>query len=328
MKQMRTAMNVIVGLLALVGLAVGAGALIRATAQPSTAVGPPPPTALPIPTVALATMAPPTEQPTAAPPAPPEATASAVAAPWLLVYGGEAPPELAQVPYQWVPHILPLDEKGNPLSEPRPVIPRLPEGTPADVVCSGVIIPSPNGQYAASVGVWGYPVCIIDLRTGQAWPMLRDEAARWAIDRALGWYPDSRRFMFAVGGTWLADVETGQLTSLLSVENAGLGTSEAHTAAVLADRRIVLAVRTSAPPFYEFDTIWIVNQDGSELQKLSTDGDFRFLSPDRKTIYLEKGDGSLKAVSDAGKDVPVERSIDAQLAGKFPTCLQMATEPS
>jgi len=319
MKRLRNVLSGLVGLLALAALAVGVGALLRATREPSEAAGPPPPTALPIPTVALATMALQRDQPTAVPPAVPEVTGeAAVDAPWFLVYGGEAPPEMAQVPHQWVPHILPLDEKGDPLGEPRPVIPQLPEDTPADWVCNGAIEPSPDGRYAISLPpMWAIPACVIDLHTGQAWSILQGKAAQWGIDWAL-WYPDGQRLVVGANHQiWLVDVPSSERTALLDLKTLGLWGDNVRRVAVLADGHIILAMRTPAPPLYEFDTIWTVDAGGGKAEKLKGDVYFESLSLDHRTIYYRDAEGSLKAMDGQGRDVQLdERFVDAQDSAK------------
>ncbi len=191
-------------------------------------------------------MVPQREQPIVLPSLVPEATGeAAVDAPWFLVYGGEAPPEMAQVPHQWVPYILPLDEKGNPLAEPRPVIPQLPEGTPADWVCDGAIEPSSDGRYAIALPpMWAIPACVIDLRTGQAWSILQGKVIDWTL-----WYPNGHRLIVGANHQiWLVDVPGGEQTALLDLKTLGLWGDNVRRVAVLADGHIVLAVRTFTSP--------------------------------------------------------------------------------
>lgn len=314
MKRLHNVLNGVVGLLALAALVVGAGALLRSIRPPSEAAGPPLLTAPAIPTVALNTMVPQREQPIVVPSLVPEATGeAAVDAPWFLVYGGEAPPEMAQVPHQWVPHILPLDEKGNPLAEPRPVIPQLPEGTPADWVCDGAIEPSPDGRYAIALPpMWAIPACVIDLHTRQAWPILQGEAAQWGIDWAL-WYPDGQRLVVGANHQiWLVDVPSGERTALLDLKTLSLWGDHVRRVAMLADGHIVLAVRTFTSPFQELDTIWIVDANSGKAEKLKGDVYFESLSLNRQAIYY-RDEESLKAMDGRGRDVlPDERFVEAQ----------------
>ncbi|MCX7683387.1 MAG: hypothetical protein N2508_15710 [Anaerolineae bacterium] len=311
MKRLRNVLSGVVGLLALAALAVGAGTLLRSIRLPSEAAGPPPPTAVAIPTVALNAMAPQRDQPIVVPSLTPEAAEeAAVDAPWFLVYGGEAPSEMAQVPHQWVPHILPLDEKGNPLGEPRPVIPRLPEDTPADWVCDGAIEPSPDGRYAIALPpMWAIPACVIDLRSGQAWPILQGKVIDWAL-----WHPDGHRLVVGANHQiWLVDVPGGERIDLLDLRALGLWSDNVRRVVVLADGHVVLAVRTFTSPFQELDTIWVIDARSGKAEKLEEDVYFESLSLDRRTIYYRDEEAALKAMDGRGRDVvPDERFVEAQ----------------
>ena len=256
MKRARNILGGLLGLLLLAALAVGVGALLRTTGQPSTAAGPPPPTLPVLPTPQVSPTSP--FSPTL-----PVLATPAVEEPTPVITGVAESPRGILYAAEGTARLQPVDESGQRAAPATDLSPGL--------RTTGPLFLAPDSRHVAAIeGVEGGDlVTIVDAHTGESWPLLRDFNRDGSF---LNWFPDSRRVLFwtDVGpgpvGLLAIDVFSGDVRQLVDTEASERVRGTVDGAASSPDgKRVVFAARSccGAP-----GGVWSVSADGSNLQLL------------------------------------------------------------
>jgi WD40 repeat protein len=307
MRQTRTILGSVLGLVALAGLAVGVGALIRVTAQPSTAAGPLQATALPGISTALVTEP---STPTIPPPTLPSPTPSPAEIPWADAEAILLFPSSDKL--DWLP-------TGERLAEAAPAPLDLPiaPAERGETVEVGNLYPSPDGRYVAFFVLYTPP---IEGTEGwwkmYAWSPYPDQppreilsAAEFGLDfKFFGWRPNSREVICWSGmgewhGIFLLDVETGKRTTVIQPKEwADLPYDPAvHGVAVSPDGKQMIVSFTLTGEGFE---VWGANIDGTEPRQLFSSMAFVVAmswSPDGKWVSFVRG-GDVEVMSPDGQE--------------------------
>lgn len=300
MKRLRNVLSGVLGLIILMGLAIGAGVLIRATMQPDAVAGSPqatrlpamptflvqlPPLATPLPTLPSSTILPPRGLPWA--------DAEAVL---FFVSAGSL---------QWLP------------ARPQPA-----EAIPAQL---GMVVeqvnraiadsieqlyPSPDGRYVVFFTASAPPRD--EIAKAYVWSPHLDQPPRvilaevdWSL-KFFGWRPRTCQVVWGGEDIWLLDVESGERTSLSAQpkEWADLPYAPIIDGVAISpdgERMIVSFTLSGMDSGWE---VWSAHIDGTDARRLFTSPGFvagMSWSPDGKWVAYVRG-GGLEVMSPEGEE--------------------------
>lgn len=315
MKRLRNVLSGVLGLLMLIGLAIGVGVLLRATMQPDAVAGSPQDTRLPaMPTFSLIQSPPPMNplstlpSPTVLPPPGlPWADAEALL---FFVSAGSL---------QWLP------ARSQPVeaipAQTGMIVEQVDRAIEAESVEQ--LYPSPDGRYVVFFTASAPPRD--EIARAYVWSPHLDQPPRvivaevdWSL-KFFGWRPHTRQVVWGGEGIWLLDVEGGERTSLIAQpkEWADLPYAPVIDGVAISPDGGRMIVSFSLSGIDSGWEVWSANIDGTDARRLFTSPGFvagMSWSPDGKWVAYVRG-GSLEVMSPEGQE---QRLVGPRFIGGRP----------